>query len=231
MDKLILRFKDQVVQEYQITGDQVKIGREPDNDIVIDNVAVSRHHSRIERVGGGYTISDLNSTNGTFVNEERIKEQVKLQDGDIIIVGKHSIVLESENKAEAQAGADFGGTMILDTKQQKELLNKQATPAVAEFDEKQAKLIVIQSGKQKEYKLTKETTVIGKSPSSDIVLDGLLIPKKVATIKREVNSFYITGYGGWIKVNVNGRIVGKNYKLYPNDTIEVRNIKIMFQHK
>lgn len=231
MDKLILKFKDQVVEEYPITKDLIKIGREADNDIVIDNVAISRHHSKIERTGGAYSISDLNSTNGTFVNEQRIKQKVKIQDEDIIIVGKHTIVLESEGKAEAPPNMDFGGTMILDTKQQKELLNKQLKSTASPFEEKQAKLVVFQSGNKKEYKLTKETTIIGKSPSSDVVLDGLLMPQMVATIKREVNSFYITGYGGWIKVSVNGRMIGKNLKLYPNDTIEVRNVKIIFQHK
>ncbi len=231
MDKLILKFKDNVIKEYPITGDQVKIGREEDNDIVIDNAAVSRHHAKIKRAGGGYIVEDLNSTNGTFVNENRITQQEKLQDGDIIIVGKHTMILESEFKVEAQSGADFGGTMILDTKQQHELLAKQMKADVTPVEEKQAKLIVIQSGKRKEYKITKDVTVIGKSSTSDVVLEGFLVPQMVATIKKEGKSFHITGYGGWIQVNVNGRIVGKNWKLYPNDTIEVRSVKIIFEYK
>ena len=231
MDKLILKFKDNVIKEYPIAGDRIKIGREEDNDIVIDNAAVSRHHAKIERAGGGYVVSDLNSTNGTFVNENRITQGVKLQDGDIIIVGKHTITLESEFKVEAQPAADFGGTMILDTKQQHELLGKQMKAAVTPVEEKQAKLIVIQSGERKEYKITKDVTVIGKSRTSDVVLEGFLVPQMAATIKKEGKSFYITGYGGWIRVNVNGRIAGKNWKLYPNDTIEVRKVKIIFEYK
>ena len=74
-------------------------------------------------------------------------------------------------------------------------------------------------------------TVIGKSHTSDVVLNGLLIPQMVATIKKEGKSFYISGYGGWIQVNVNGRILGKKWKLYPNDTIEVRKVKIIFEYK
>lgn len=232
MDKLILKFKGNVIKEYPIAGDQIKIGREDDSDIVIDNAAVSRDHAKIEQAGGGYVVSDLNSTNGTFVNENRITQGVKLQDGDIIIVGKHTITLELEFKVEAQPATDFGGTMILDTKQQHELLGKQKMKAVVTpVEEKQAKLIVIQSGERKEYKITKDVTVIGKSRTSDVVLEGFLVPQKVATIKKEGTSFYITGYGGWIQVNVNGRIVGKNWKLYPNDTIEVRKAKIIFEYK
>ena len=231
MDKLVLKFKDKVIKECPITGDQIKIGRDEDNDIVIDNAAVSRHHAKIKRAGDGYVVEDLGSTNGTFVNENRITQQEKLQDGDIVIVGKHSILLESEFKVETQAGADFGGIMILDTKQQHELLNKQRKATVTPVEEKQAKLIVVQSGERKEYKITKDVTVIGKSHTSDVVLNGLLIPQMVATIKKEGKSFYISGYGGWIQVNVNGRILGKKWKLYPNDTIEVRKVKIIFEYK
>ncbi len=231
MDKLILKFKDQVLKEYPITGNQIKIGREDDNDFVIDNAAVSRYHAKINRVGGEYIVEDLNSTNGTFVNENRITQQEKLWDGDIIIVGKHTIILESEYKVEAQDGTDFGETMVLDTKQQHELLNKQRKATVTPVEEKQAKLIVIHSRERKEYKITKDVTVIGKSPTSDVVLKGFFVPNMVATIKKEGKSFYITGYGGWIEVNINGKIVGKNWKLYPNDTIEVLKIKIIFQYK
>lgn len=232
MDKLILRFKDRVIKEYPITGNQIKIGRGADNDIIIDNSAISRHHAEIDVEDGHYIISDLNSTNGTFVNEKRIKERLKLMDGDKIIVGKHTIVFESENKMEGKADiADFAGTVILNTAQQRELLAKEQKSSGSTSIEKTAKLIIVQSGEQREHKLNKDVTVIGKSPASDVVLRGFLIPQTAVTIKREGGSYYITGYGGWIKVNVNGRIVGKNWKLYPNDTIEIRNVKIIFQYK
>jgi len=231
MDKLILKFKDRIIKEFEATGDLIRIGRDADNEIVIDNAAISRHHVKIERTGGRYTVSDLNSTNGTFLNKKRIKQRMKLIDGDIIIVGKHEIVFESEYKEEMNV-PDLGGTIILDTQQQKELLGRQQKSPITTFvEEKKAKLIVFQSGEKKEYKLTKEVTVIGKALTSDVVLKGFLIPQTVATIKKEGSSFYITGYGGWIKVSINGRLAGKHWKLYPNDTIEVRRVKIIFQNK
>lgn len=232
MDKLILKFKERIIKEYPITGNQIKIGRGADNDIIIDNSAISRHHAKIDVEDGNCIISDLNSTNGTFINENRIKERLKLKDGDKIIVGKHSIVFESENKLGDKADIeDFGGTVILNTEQQRELLAKQQKSPVSTFEEKTAKLIIAQSKERREHKLNKDVTVIGKSPASDVVLKGFLIPQMAATIKREGGSYYITGYGGWIKVNVNGRMIGKNWKLYPNDTIEIRNVKIIFQYK
>jgi hypothetical protein len=125
--------------------------------------------------------------------------------------------------------ANFESTMVLNTKQQKELFDLQAKKSSQKHDEKTAKLIVIQSEIRKEYKLTKDETVIGKSPNSDVTLKGFLIPQLAAKIKKEGDSYYINGYGGWISINVNGKKVEGNWKLYTNDIIKIRNIKIIFQ--
>jgi len=229
MDKLILKFDDRVIKEYLITKNLIKIGRESDNDIVVDSAGLSRNHAKIEEIGGNYVLSDLDSTNGTFVNKKKIK-QVKLNHSDEIIVGKHLIIFQSEQKEEAKPNmADFESTMVLNTKQQKELFDLQAKKSSQKHDEKTAKLIVIQSEIRKEYKLTKDETVIGKSPNSDVTLKGFLVPQLAAKIKKEDDSFYIIGYGGWISINVNGKKVEGNWKLYTNDVIKIRNIKIIFQ--
>ena len=60
------------------------LGRWPDNDIVLPDRLVSRHHAHIRRVGTQFLLDDFDSTNGTFVNGERIKNQYTLQDGDSI---------------------------------------------------------------------------------------------------------------------------------------------------
>lgn len=230
MNKLILKFKDRLIKEIEMTGQQIKIGRDEDNAIMIDNIAVSRHHAKIEQVDNKCILTDLNSTNGTFVNDERIK-QIELTGGEKIIIGKHSIIFHSDSGSmveEKASLADFDGTMILDTQQQKDLIARQKKSHVSPAPKKHAKLVISQSGKQQEYALTKDLTVIGKSPSSDVVINGFLVPKVAATIKKEGNFYFISGYGGWIRVNVNGKIAGKKWKLYPNDIIEIRNTEIIF---
>lgn len=231
MYKLILKFKDKVIKEFPLMDNEVTIGRDAENEIAIDNSAISRHHAKIELVGGKYFVSDLGSTNGTFLNEKRIKQELKLKSGDEIIVGKHTIVFvsEAEEKEKTVGMVDLGGTVILDTAQQKELLGKQLQSAKATHKEKSARLLIIQSDEQREYKLTKETTVIGKSSVSDVVLKGFFVPQIAARIKKEGKTYYISGYGGWINVTVNDRIVGDNWKLYPNDIIQIRRIKIIFK--
>lgn len=230
MNTLVLKFKDRVIKEYELKENRINIGRDQVNNIVVDNIGISRNHAKIELQGGKYVLTDLNSTNGTFVNKKRIK-QITLRNNDEIIIGKHVIVFQSENHPQEQVQAgDFESTVILNTEQQRQLLAKQLNKPKQTHSDKIAKLIVTDSESRKEYNLTKEITVIGKSPSSDVVIKGFMVPQMTATIKKEGNLYYITGYGGWIKVSVNGRIAGRNWKLYSNDIIKVRNVEIIFQY-
>src|SRR5687767_8692489 len=93
MPKLILQFEDRVVKEYVIET-SATIGRLPDNTVVIDNPAVSSHHARIYRDGDRFAIEDLESKNGTFVNEKFVMNRRTLRDGDVVLIGKHKLVFD-----------------------------------------------------------------------------------------------------------------------------------------
>ncbi len=67
-------------------GALIKIGRAPDNDIVVNHPQVSRHHAVLERTGTTIKITDLGSTNGTMVNGQRVSA-VALNPGDMIQLG------------------------------------------------------------------------------------------------------------------------------------------------
>jgi predicted component of type VI protein secretion system len=138
MAKLTLRFRDRVLQEVGIGESLVKIGRAIDNDVVIDNPAVSGQHASVENLGGMYVLEDLKSTNGTFVNDKRIS-RCRLQDGDLVRIGKHELAFEHAGQEEAEEAPaeqsspgdsapdsipDMGGTVFLDTKAHKELVAK-----------------------------------------------------------------------------------------------------------
>jgi len=130
MSILTLRFKDSKIQDYALKrGKRLTIGRNSDNDIVIDSLSVSGCHARIESVAANFVVRDLESTNGTFVNNERI-ELHALQHGDVIIIGKHELVFDqlvfdpsaTGDKGKAKTETFFDDkTRFLDTNQQREL--------------------------------------------------------------------------------------------------------------
>ena len=69
---------------FPLEGDNITIGREPDNGVAIADQEVSRKHSRLVMQNGQYVISDLGSTNGTFVNGTRVDSEHVLASGEII---------------------------------------------------------------------------------------------------------------------------------------------------
>jgi hypothetical protein len=102
--KLIVRFGPHPNQEYPLPEHTITIGREPINDIVMNDPEVSRRHTRISFRDGGFLAEDLGSTNGTFVNGRRLTGATPLHHGDIIDMGD-SISFTFHDPASAGMGA------------------------------------------------------------------------------------------------------------------------------
>ena len=76
---------------FLLDSDEVSAGRHPESDIFLDDVTVSRRHAVFHRAGDTFTVSDVGSLNGTYVNRDRI-ERVQLKDGDEVQIGKYRLV-------------------------------------------------------------------------------------------------------------------------------------------
>lgn len=110
MPKIVLTYNDKVIKEIALTDAVVNIGRKADNDLVIDNLAVSSHHARIAKLDGGFVIQDTGSTNGIFINGEKISQH-PLKCGDQVMIGKHFVVFRDDAAATAPSpAAEQGGT-------------------------------------------------------------------------------------------------------------------------
>ncbi len=144
MARLILSLDNQVLAEYNMTKERYTVGRLPDNDVRIDNPAVSGHHSLIINILNDSFLEDLNSTNGTYVNGKLIKKHA-LQHGDVITIGHHQLRFADQQTSDTEQD-EFEKTMVIPAGQQNvEQLAKAeaaaeqaAAEAAAEMEENEA---------------------------------------------------------------------------------------------
>jgi pSer/pThr/pTyr-binding forkhead associated (FHA) protein len=234
MAKFILTFNKQVIKEYPWQDKSITIGRNEDNAVVINNLAVSGYHARIDKAGSDFILTDLQSTNGTFVNNKRVVSH-KLSHGDNIIVGKHIIlyVATGKEREEAQdAKLDLDRTMMLDTAKQRELLSKQeGVKKAQEMPEKVGVINFVDASDLGEIELTKKLTKLGKADTCEIKLSGLFMGSTAATISRRPAGYTITFLGGMAKLKVNDKVVRESVPLKDFDQIELGSYKFQFYEK
>ena len=250
MPRLILQFEDRVLKECSI-GLMVTIGRLPDNTVMIDNPAVSSHHACVFRAGDDYVVEDLESTNGTFVNEKRVTRHT-LQNGDVLLVGKHTLVFDQMGGDPVIADeakplmSKLGETVFLDTEQHKALLAKLGD-GLAQLDEqgvfatarmtaipaaagKVGTLHVLSGGSgQTEYRLDAQTSLIGKIDSSLVRLTGWLKPKVAVAITRNGHGYVATRLGG--NARINGTRLSGRHGLKDGDVLRVSGLTLEFRMK
>lgn len=113
--RLVVRRGPQPNQVYELTKDIITIGRDITNDITINDPEVSRHHLRFTRGAGGFTLEDLGSTNGTFVNGQRLTGAKPLNNGDLLGLGETVTLGYELVRGMAGAGAAPGSPAMMPT--------------------------------------------------------------------------------------------------------------------
>lgn len=137
MPIISLQFKDKKIRDYPIAvGQSLTIGRKASNDIVIDNLAVSGFHAKIDSVSTTFVVRDLESTNGTFVNKNK-RTMHNLKHGDVILIGKHELLFDRSDLIKKDVdGLDAyvdDKTRILDTNDFRKLMQKDNSDIAADF--------------------------------------------------------------------------------------------------
>lgn len=218
MAEITIKLGDHIVQTQNFSGDLLRIGRSRENDVVLENLSVSRHHVQIRLFEGNYVLFDMNSSNGTYLNGVRITRR-ELQDGDEITMGKY--VLSWRDQSEA-------ATMIVPRDKTPEAPPKPAPPQSGRSEA----WLKVESGplKEREFSVVRFETTLGKSPKCDIVLtDDWLLAKQQAIILRKGNDeFEVEDLGGIRRVKVNGKAIERAAPLRTGDKLEVGVTRLTF---
>ena len=99
--RLLVATDGRTIQEIPLRLGRVIVGRTPDNDLHIDSRFISRHHCQVITSAHSCVIEDLNSTNGIYVKSNRVRRH-HLNDGDVVLVGKHELIYVDERAAQAR---------------------------------------------------------------------------------------------------------------------------------
>jgi len=237
MARLVLSLDGQVLAEYNMNKERYTIGRLPDNDIRIDNPAVSGHHSLIINILNDSFLEDLNSTNGTYVNGKLIKKHA-LQHGDVVTVGHHQLRFVDQQDTDPEQD-EFEKTMVITpgTRAEEQDKIRKVDKAVAQVAAKlapppkpageapmalpKAKLQVLSGAfAGRELELLKALTTLGRP--------GV----QVAAITRRAEGYFIvhvdSGKEGDFPL-VNGTPIGPQARrLHDNDVIQLAGVKMGF---
>jgi pSer/pThr/pTyr-binding forkhead associated (FHA) protein len=223
---LVVKLKNRPLKAYPFNGKQMTIGRNSQNDIVIDNLSVSRQHAVIRSSKEGFFIIDLGSKNGTLVNGQAIKE-AKLNSGDSILLGKYIILFEIP-QGERVPIDELDQTVIIpnfhaETKKEDKEKFHIDYPVTNESSPQ-----LLRKETDETYSIEDDCLIIGKEDSCDIRVGGVFSPRRIAEIKRDGTEYVIQRIGRTGKIRINGEKMDEKI-LEENDLIEIGSEKFVFQ--
>jgi pSer/pThr/pTyr-binding forkhead associated (FHA) protein len=251
MPILTLTLKTRPIAEYKLKkGSSITIGRRESNKVVIEDPAVSGHHAKIDSLEDRFVLIDLQSKNGSFVNEQLITSHW-LQHADVISIGGHRLVfeyLEKEKKTYDETDK-FDETQVITTAQHRRMMSKSnptksisvvkfwdkpesrgkvrdnvpnvAKPPAESKNNEAAGTLTYLAGGMGSVELTRKITTIGKDPTSDIVVKGLLVSPTAVTIHRRSGGFYLEYIGGLPRPKINDQTIKDSTRLNNLDIIEI----------
>jgi hypothetical protein len=219
MFRITLSLGGNVVRKYPFEKPTITIGRDPDCDISIDNVAVSRTHASVTAAGGGFTLEDLQSGNGTFVGGAKITTH-PLQSGESFVIGKYNLLFEEVSDVDGavkQATMKAGGedaTFRLDRKELEKLIGKAGRPG-------EYKGSLIPEGGGNPVPLNKAFHFAGSASDCTIPAAGFMVAPRVAIFLRDEGGYRLVKVGGKFgSVTVNGQ-VAESRILRPGEVVEI----------
>jgi FHA domain len=191
MAKIIVSLDDNLIKVVPLNKDRMTLGRRPYNDIVVDSLAVSGEHAALQVIGHDYFIEDLNSTNGTYINEQKIKRQI-LKNGDNIEIGKYAIKYVQDG-LNPQSIALNESDVAFDTGSDKPVEEKRQLFEQTKFAEAYVAIKILSGASiGKELPLVKVVTTIGKPGEA------------VIAITKRPKSYMVAHVEGAVRPSLNG---------------------------
>lgn len=221
MITIVVSLRGRVITTRSFAQERIRIGRSADNEVWIDNAALSRQHALIERVGRVYTLVDTSQKNGVYLNGERVRRR-HLNHGDTVGLGKFLLTIDLAQRAAigapiARAALDGPGRTL-------------AVAAAPSASRASGEPLVghLRLERGEEVTIDRDATLIGGASACHLRLPGLLTPRRVALLIRGHGGFSLLDAGGRSGVAVNGaRLEGRAW-LNDADRLSLHGVRASF---
>jgi len=231
MPYMRIYLNDVLMDQVEMNKDEMTIGRSADSDIVLDNAGVSSHHAWIQKETGGYVIDDNDSSNGVFVNGNKI-DQHRLEYRDEIQIYNYVLKYMASRGLHGIADPDIAqdgdqsqtGTMEVNISDVQELLKLREKKKTAYVEVLDAK------GNQSRFLLKEQNFKIGKSKDCDIRTSGWLSFGVAAEIQRDTDGYRLLPQRRG-QVMRNEEPLTQPVKLMDGDSLRVNNLSMRFFHR
>lgn len=220
--KLVLLNPNGPEQEFELAKIQVSLGRANTNDIILDDVRVSRNHARLECEPKGVTIVDLSSSNGTRVNGSII-ERATLIPGDTISLGSQQLKYEVDDPSE-----DVGQTIIDTQGQLDKTINEEFLPVVIN-ETTSPNLVVFTGDRTWSIDLKNEDKVtIGRDENCEVFFESTKVSRRHSEVQRRGETFLLKDLGSTNGTWVHGKQI-EQYVLQDGDVFQIGPAQIIFK--
>ena len=218
-------------------GEYARVGRTPDNTLILDDIYVSSRHAEIRWQEDAYYLTDLGSSNGTFINDERLSGTRVLNDGDVVRFGQTPFRLtltkvavpaaqpvsptpaaKATITAPVPSAGNFLASIGLGTQQL-------AKPVLTADGQQVASL----QGDGQSWTLDKTTITIGRDAENDVVLDDEGVSHAHAHIVRDGNQLYLRDLGSRNGTWANEEQVTLPYLLRDGDRLHMGHTQLVFR--
>jgi pSer/pThr/pTyr-binding forkhead associated (FHA) protein len=228
MPKLTLVLDRKPVHVYELDQPVIRIGRGESMDVLIDNVSVSRRHAEIREENGAWLLRDLGSSNGTFLNGQRVATEQTLRPGDEISFGKFSILfervlsdpvtVEPSPALAPRLSAESGGTLQMGPEEVERLQKASAMRRQAQLQ--------WEAGEQRgTFYLESAGALVGRTDLCDLRVPAG--PRQHVLVLRGTSGFEVRSLARFRRMRVGGQVMVRA-ALKSGDTIEIGGLRLTF---
>ncbi len=221
---------DVLLNQIELVKDELTIGRNPNCDLVIDSQGVSSHHATLKKEKGLYVIEDNNSTNGIFINGQRVnrhvlnyRDEIQLHDHVLKYMATAGLTDEVDPDLVQDMNQDDGKTVEISIAGVAELMKLRNRKKTAYLE------VMDASHRKSQILISSPPLRIGRSQASDLRTSGWFSPAIAAEIEKRHDGYYLVPKRRG-KSKINNQLVKTATRLADGDRLRIRNLEPVFRH-